>query len=373
MPEITAVSLHRVRIPMHEPFRIASGEVRERESVLVCIEDAGGLVGWGESAPMPGSFYSAETPDSSADDLRTRLIPEFLAHRDRPLESLIEETASAGGDPFARAGLEGALWDLLSRRRGVPLFSLLGGSRRPIESGAAIGLTDGLGDLLDRVDRFLLEGYRRIKIKIMPGWDAEPLSAIRDQFGAIPLMADANGSYRLADHRAELLALDRFEMMMIEQPLVADALDDSAELQRSLRTPICADESAGTIEAIARIARRGAAKIVNIKVQRVGGLSNARRMHDACLAAHLPCWLGTMPELGIASAQGLHLATLPGFTYPTDVEASVRWYTRDIIVPQIMISNEGRINIPQGSLNGYEADELWIARARMGRKEERFQ
>ncbi len=187
----------------------------------------------------------------------------------------------------------------------------------------------------------------------MPGWDIGPLTAVRDRFGDIPLMVDANASYNLADHADLLRSLDQFNLMMIEQPLAADALEELAELSRTVKTPVCVDESADSMESLEKIIRLNAASIVNIKVQRVGGLWNAKRMQDRACETGLAGWLGTMPELGIASAQALQLAGLTGFIYPTDIEASSRWFVDDIIDPTITISDGGVIEVPNAGAIGY--------------------
>jgi O-succinylbenzoate synthase len=357
--KIRAVRLHWVRVPFHEPFRISSGEVSVKDAILVELE-ADCATGWGEASPMAGAFYSAETPESTWEFLRSNLVPAFLARPELEPEKCWERLAEFPGEPFAKAGLEGAVWDLRSQELGQPLWSLLGGTDRPIPSGAAIGLFPTVAELIERVERFLREGYRRIKIKIEPGRDVELVRAVRGRFGNIPLMVDANAAYGPEDF-AVFEELDRFGLMMIEQPLGREALEEHAELQRRIKTPICLDESAENLEAIERIVRLRSARILNIKVQRMGGLTPAKLAHDAAQTAGLPCWLGTMPELGIASAQGLHLATLPNFTYPTDVEASSRWYTTDIVTPWIEVAPGGSIEIPAGPGMGYRVDLAAVA------------
>jgi O-succinylbenzoate synthase len=317
---------------------------------------------------MPGSVYSAETPESTWEFLRTKLVPSFLERPELDPALCFKRVAELPGEPFAKAGVEGAIWDLRAQEAAKPLWALLGGERRPIASGAAIGLMSSFSELCERVERFLAEGYHRIKIKIAPGHDVELVESIRRRFGEIPLMVDANAAYRL-DDEGLFRELDRFGLMMIEQPLAREALEEHAELQRRLRTPICLDESADSLEAVQAIARLGSARIINIKVQRIGGLWPARLAHDAAKAAGLPCWLGTMPELGIASVQGLHLGTLPNFTFPTDVEASARWYPDDIIVPPIEVGRDGFIYLPEGPGVGYRVDPEKVARYRI-RKEE---
>jgi len=357
------IRLHWIRISLHEPFRISNGEVSERDAILVEIE-ANGATGWGEAAPMPGSFYSDDTPESTWEFLRQRLVPSFLENPSFDTKRLSDWLQGFNGEPFAKAGLEGAVWDLAANVEAKPLWQMLGGSNRPIESGAAIGLMRTTQELLERVEKFLGEGYRRIKIKIEPGRDVELVRAIRERFGDIPLMVDANASYTL-EHKRIFGELDHFGLMMIEQPLAREAIAEHAELQRRLRTPICLDESAESIPAIEEIIRAGSGRILNIKVQRMGGLWQARRAHDLAQKAGIPCWVGTMPELGVASAQGLHLATLPNFTLPSDIEASARWYADDIISPRIEISGQGFIELPGGAGMGYAVDRRKIEQYRL--------
>ncbi len=352
--QVERVILRRVKIGFHEPFRISSGTVSEKESIIVHLQ-AKECEGFGEASPMSGSFYSVETPDSTWSALADRLLPRILNLGQLALQDLLDSFEDLDGEPFAKAGLEGAYWDACANLAGLPLFQLLGGRRRPLPSGVALGIYPTVGDLLERVGRFVRQGYRRVKIKIQPGWDIEPVGAVREKYGSVPLMVDANASYTL-DEAAVFEGLDLYNLMMIEQPLPAPAVLEHAELQRRIRTPICLDESAGSLDALEDILRHGSGRIINIKVQRVGGLHIARMMHDRCRRAGVPCWLGTMPELGIASAQGLHLATLDNFTFPTDVEASQRWFQDEIIDPPVRINPHGWIHLPSGAGIGYNVD-----------------
>lgn len=360
---VAAVKLHWVRVPFHEPFRISSGEVAVKDAILVEV-DSPERAGWGEASPMAGSFYSSETPESTWEFLRNRLVPGFLVKAELDPRCCSEQLAKFPGEPFAKAGLEGAVWDLWANQRAKPLWEALGSNLRPLSSGAAIGLLPTIPELLDRVERFLKQGYRRIKIKMEPGRDVSLVRAVREKFGGIPLMVDANAAYQSEDWPV-LKELDDFNLMMIEQPLGRGALEEHAELGRRLRTPICLDESADSLEAVHAIIRKRSARILNIKVQRMGGLWPARQAHDAAQAAGIPCWLGTMPELGIATAQGLHLATLPNFTFPSDVEASARWYASDIIAPPIEVAEDGLIRLPDGPGMGYCVDREEVERRRV--------
>ena len=301
---------------------------------------------------MSGSFYSPDTPESSWTALSTLLIPSVLSNGPIDVTHYFRRLRSRSSDAFARAGIEGAMWDAYAQTLGIPLCELLGAQARPVSSGVAIGIYDRIEELLERVERFTSEGYRRVKIKIEPGWDTEPVAAVRARFPSVPLVVDANAAYTIAD-AAVFRELDRYGLLMIEQPLAREAHDEAAELQQELSTPLCADESAESMEALTSLIDKGSARIINIKVQRVGGLSEARQMLHTATAAGLECWVGTMPELGVASGQGLHLATLRGFTYSTDIEASARWYVDDIVEPAIEIDAGGFIHLPNSPGRGY--------------------
>jgi o-succinylbenzoate synthase len=347
--------LRRVKVPMREPFRISNGTVSEKESIIVELYSDGG-VGYGEASPMSGSFYSSETPDTTWAALADDLIPSILSRSISDPSHYAESLNTYTKEPFARAGIEGALWDLFAAKNGTTIRELLGAPLGPIACGLAVGIYDSIEALLDRIAYYLQDGYQRVKIKIAPGWDVEPLRAVRKRFGDIPLMVDANGAYNFDEHASLLRSLDTFHLMMIEQPLPTNAISKMAELSRTMKTPICVDESADSMIALEKIIQHAPPPnpllkkewrfIINIKVQRVGGLWNAKKMHDRVLEAGWKCWLGTMPELGIASAQALAIATLPGFVYPTDIEASVRWFEDDIVDPFITITPDGFIDIP---------------------------
>jgi O-succinylbenzoate synthase len=365
--KIDRMTLTHVRIPLVEPFKISNGEVSEKDGILVEIASEG-LTGCGEASPMSGGFYSADTPESVWDDLVNVVVPALIQNKP---DSLIELNAfldSTNTSPFARAGVETAFWDLEAQRQQKPLWKLLGGERNAVESGLAVGIYPTIGKLLATIERYLKDGYKRVKIKIQPGWDVEPLLAVRGEFGRIPLMVDANCAYTRNDLE-HLRALDDFELMMIEQPLPQDDLEGHALLQAGIETPICLDESAKDRKTVEGAIELRSCRIVNIKIQRVGGLHHGRTIHDLCREAGIPVWGGTMPELGIGAAQTLHLATLPNFAFPTDVEASRRWFQHDIIDPLIEVKN-GMIEIPNGFGNCYGLDRKNIDTYR--RREEVF-
>jgi O-succinylbenzoate synthase len=242
------------------------------------------------------------------------------------------------GSKFAKAGVETALWDLKARAEGKPLYELLGGTAKPVESGLAVGLYDDVSDLLRTIERYLPDGYKRVKIKIERGRDIELVRAVRKSFGDIPLFVDANGAYDLSDLKV-FQTLDEFRLMMFEQPFAGSMLAELAELQRNVQTPVCLDESLESEADLRRAISFGSLKIANIKIQRVGGFGPALAIYDICRSHGIPVWVGTMPELGVGQAQGMALGTLEHCTFPTDVEASLRWFRDDIIDPLLEVAN----------------------------------
>ncbi len=267
------------------------------------------------------------------------------------VEEMVGLFGPVKGNQFARAGLEMAAWDLLATGQGRPLAEVLGGTRAEILSGVSLGIERDLGSLIEQVDRYVAEGYRRVKLKIAPGWDFEPVRAVRERYPDLPLQVDANSAYTLADSD-RLRTLDRFDLLLIEQPLAHDDIIDHATLQRSLRTPICLDESIHSADDARKALDLGACRIINIKVSRVGGLGEARRIHDLCRARGVPVWCGGMHEFGVGRAANLAIASLPGFTLPGDVSGSDKYYREDLVEPPIR-ADRGAIAVPAGPGLGF--------------------
>ena len=356
---IARASLTHVRVPLVEPFRISSGSVAEKDGIVVQLE-SDGLIGYGESSPMAGSFYSSDTPATCWLELKERIIPSLLQQSFASHAAAVEWINAAPGSNFAKAGVETAIWDLEARRQGKPLFALLGGERKPVESGLAVGLYDTPSEMLRAIEKQLPDGYKRVKIKIEPGRDVELVRAVRAAFGDIPLFVDANGAYRLADLDV-FKALDEFGLLMFEQPFAGGMLGESAELQRQVATPVCLDESLETVDDLRRAIALGSLQIANIKIQRVGGFSNALTIYEVCRRHDIPVWVGTMPELGVGCAQGLALATMSHCSYPTDVEASLRWFRDDIIAPLLEVRDGYLQPLPDPGL-GFAVDRAKLDR-----------
>lgn len=357
--QIERVDLWITRLQLVRPF-VTSSSRREHLDHILVKAYADGLAGWGECASPSDPYYCEETTETCWHMLADFLVPAVLG---RPWTT-VEEVAGFYGkvrrNNFAKAGLEMACWDLLARARGLPLHALLGGSRAEILSGVSLGIEQDPGRLLALVDRYLGEGYRRIKLKIGPGKDVDFVAEVRKHHPDVPLMVDANSAYTLADV-AHLKRLDAFGLMMIEQPLAHDDIVDHARLQAELQTPICLDESIHSAEDARKALELGSGRIINVKVSRLGGLLEARRVHDYCHARGVPVWCGGMHEFGIGRAANVAISSLAGFTIPGDVSGSDKYYRQDVVSPPIRAVG-GAIAVPDGPGLGYEPDEELIRR-----------
>ncbi len=343
----------RVSIPMHEPFRISSGEVSRKDAIIVRLSD-GPFFGWGESSSMPGAFYSAETPDTCEKELVSHILPELVGSSYSTMLALESALAEWTNSRFVRVALETAAWELLARKQDQSLRQLFGFPDRPIPSGLAVGLYDTDGELHQALKRYRARDYRRLKIKIKRGHDLRLVRSVREWFGDIPLFVDANADYSLDDLDI-FREMDTYGLMMFEQPFARADFEGSARLQRAVQTPVCFDESAETVADIQQGADLDACRIVNIKLQRVGGYLEALRIAECCVQNKIDMWMGTMPELGIGSAQALIFAAHPGCVYPTDVEPSARWYHDDILKPELVLQ-AGELVVPSGSGLGFQVD-----------------
>jgi O-succinylbenzoate synthase len=349
-----------VRLPMVRSFATSSSRKSHQAHVLVKLY-AGGLVGWGEAASPTDPFYCEETTETCWHVLKDFLLPMTLGAEWASVGELTARYAKLKRHNFAKAGLEMACWDLLAQAEGRPLHQLLGGTQGEILSGVSLGVEERIEDLFVLIDQYLAEGYRRIKLKIAPGKDVGVIAQVRERYPDVPLMADANSAYTLAD--APLLReLDQFGLMMIEQPLAHDDIVDHAALQAQLATPICLDESIMGVDDARKALQLGSGRIINIKVSRVGGLLNAKRLHDYCHARGVPVWCGGMHEFGVGRAANLAISTLPGYTLPGDVSGSDKYYAEDIVEPAIRATG-GAIPAPAGVGLGYAVDEQRVARA----------
>ncbi|MGO9917920.1 MAG: o-succinylbenzoate synthase [Isosphaeraceae bacterium] len=369
---VERVVLTHLQIPFKEPFRISVGEVTIKDAILVAVETQS-AIGLGESSPMAVGFgYSPDTPEGCWHDLATCLAPALLGQSFATTEDINQLTSTWRASRFAVAGVETALWDLLGQAHHATIAELLGASDARItlgvESGLAVGIYPSIVELIRTVESHLEAGYRRVKLKIRPGDDVELVRAVRQHFGDVPLMVDANGSYTTADLDS-LRELDRYDLLMIEQPMAAADLEGSAALQRTIETPVCLDETAESLERTIAAIERGAGRIVNLKLQRVGGFGPAQAIHDVCWQHGVDCWVGSMPELGIGQAHGIQLGTLANCKYPSDLAPSARWFVDDYTVPLVEHASPGVIHVPDRPGLGYLVDVAKVHRYQVRKAE----
>jgi O-succinylbenzoate synthase len=344
---LASVELFFAQLPLVRPFTTSSHTKDHLDHILIRVRDQAGAEGWGECASASDPYYCPETSETSWHILRDFLAPAILGVDWSHPDQAAATWAKVRGNRFAKAGLEMACWDLFARAQGQPLAELLGGTRQEILSGVSLGIEATPEAIVATVASYLDQGYRRIKMKIGPGRDLPFLRAVRERWPEVPLMADANSAYALdnPEHVAALRALDGLDLMMIEQPLADDDIVDHAQLQAQLRTPICLDESIHSVDDARKALDLGSCRIINIKVSRLGGLSEARRVHDLCFGRGVPVWCGGMHEFGVGRAANVAISSLPGFTLPGDVSGSDKYYRQDVVDPPVL-SEAGAIRVP---------------------------
>jgi O-succinylbenzoate synthase len=353
---IDRVELYELTLPLREPFGISGGVIRERRSLIVVLHDGQGHSGYGESPPFELPFYGEETLTSARDLLERVLIPRVIGREfERPEDVDAALRPGIRGNRFARAGLETAAWDLAAARQGTGLAALVAERlgvtpARTIACGVALGIPEDHqpATLARWVTDALGEGYRRVKIKVAPGWDDAPVRAARGALAGtgIPLTVDANGAYAWAVHEPNLRGLDAAELLFIEQPLAPDELVGHARLSLVLKTPVCLDETLHDAVWARQVAELNGPKVWNLKVHRVGGLTEAIAVYREAMRYGATLWAGTVPESGIGSQADLAVAALPGFVYPSDLEPSTRWYGRNVDVIKLVMARDGSMQVP---------------------------
>jgi O-succinylbenzoate synthase len=351
---IERLRLRLIRLPLVAFFETSFGRMYDKTFVLVTL-DGDGTQGLGECVADVDPYYSSETNTTAWHIIRDFLAPLVVGRTFEHPRDVFPALARVRGHNMAKAAVEMACWDLAARVAGAPLSRLLGGTRDRIASGVSIGIQDSIDQLIAKIETELAAGYRRIKIKIKPGWDVRIVERVRARLGGIPLMVDANAAYTL-DDAAHLEALDRFDLMMIEQPLEYDDIRDHAALQRRIETPVCLDESIHSVHAAEEAIALGACRIINIKPGRLGGHGQSIGVHDACVRHAVPVWHGGMLESGIGRAHNIHLASLPGFSLPGDIAASKRYFVPDLIDPPIEVGADGMVAVPIGAGIGVNVD-----------------
>lgn len=357
---LSRISLYHLRMPLVSPFETSFGRSDTRDCVLVEAH-ADGLSGFGECPADADPGYSYETCDTAWHILRDFLIPAVL---DQNLESagdLQNRMSMVRGHLMAKAGLEMAFWDLMGKSQGRSLGEMIGSTHERVDVGVSVGIQSSPQALVEVVEGYVSQGYRRIKIKIKPGREVQETTAVRRRFPEMRLQVDANSAYTL-ESAAVLKGLDELDLLLIEQPLAEDDLWDHSRLQERLKTPICLDESILSARHARQALEMGACRVINIKMGRVGGLSEAIAIHDLCSARNVPVWCGGMLETGVGRAANLALAGLPGFTLPGDISATERYYKEDITQEQFFLNSDSTITAPSGPGLGVTVDRKLLRR-----------
>jgi O-succinylbenzoate synthase len=349
---IEQIELRILQIPLKQPFETSFGRFIARECIFVSAY-GDGAVGYAECIAMSTPFYNEETTGTAWHLLHDFFIPTLLRHEVEHPRQVAEILSPFRGNFMALSALESAIWELYCQQQGISLSKALGGTRDKIEVGVSIGIEPSIEHVLDNVARFVDEGYRKIKVKIKPGFDIKLIEAIRNQFGPdLLLMADANSAYTL-DEIPIFQELDQYGLLMIEQPLSHDDIIDHAKLQAKIDTPICLDESILTVDDARHAIELGSCRTINIKTGRVGGLTHAKAIHDLCAQHGMPVWCGGMFEMGVGKAHNIALASLPNFSIPGDTSPSKRHWMQDLVVPAIDFCEPGYLAVPEGPGMGY--------------------
>src|SRR3984885_14734662 len=356
--KIEAITLREIQMPLVHFFETSFGRTYSRRMLLVTAH-CEGVEGWGECVAGEDPFYSSEWTESAWPTITRYLAPAVLGREFESGRDCAAAFSRVRGHRMAKAALENALWDAEAKQKKLPLWKLLGGTRTEIASGVSIGIQDSVEQLLEKIQTELAAGYHRIKVKVKPGWDVNVLEKIRSRWADITLSCDANSAYTL-DQLEHLRKFDQFNLLMIEQPLWDDDIYYHARLQKELRTAICLDESIVSARAAAVAAEIAACRIINIKVGRVGGFGEAKKIHDVCHSRKIPVWCGGMLESGVGRSHNIALSTLVNFSLPGDVSASKRYWKEDIIDPEVQVSPQGMIKISDQPGTGYRIKEDMI-------------
>lgn len=352
--KIESITIRHLEMTMKAPFTTSFGTFEKKEFLLLEAVDVDGTVGWGESVAFHVPFYSEETVKTNWHMLEDFLIPLILHKNIEHPDEVNEIFSPIRKNNMAKSTLEGAVWDIYAQQKNQSLAEALGGTKKKIEVGISIGIQNSIDELVNIVDGFVKEGYKRIKVKIKPDWDIDVMRTLRLTFPNVAIMADANSAYSLKDTML-LKQLDEFNLTMIEQPLASDDIIDHSKLQKELETPICLDESIHSLEDARKAVELGSTKIINIKIGRVGGLTEAVKIHDYCSSNNIPVWCGVMLESGIGRAHNVALTTLPNFTLPGDTASSSRYWEKDVIEPEV-VSENGYITVQKKPGIGYDVN-----------------
>ncbi len=353
--KVESIELRHIKMKLLSPFKTSMGTDFFVEHIIIKVQ-SDGISGWGECVAEGNPFYSSETINTSWHILKDFIIPTVVGKKISNIGETISRWNHIRGHRMAKAGLEAALWDLFAKRKNVSLSKLMGGIRKKIDVGVSIGIQKSEKDLLKKVEGYIREGYKRIKIKIEPGYDINPVKSLRKHFPNILLQVDANSAYSLKDFN-RIKKLDDYNLLLIEQPLGYEDIYQHSKLQRELKTPICLDESIHSLDDSIAALELGACRVINIKPGRVGGFTESIKIHNYCMKNKIPVWCGGMLETGIGRAGNVALASLKNFTLPGDISASKRYFEQDIVEPEFTVNKDGTMKVPEGSGIGVEVNK----------------
>jgi len=365
--KIDRIELRHTKMGLVSPFTTSMGTEYDEEHIMVRV-DADGIIGWGESVAEGTPFYSYETVQTAWHILQDFLIPSILGKDITSIDEAISLYSRVRGHMMAKAGLEAALWDVFSKAKNISLSKMLGGTRNKIDVGVSIGIQTSPSELIKKVEAYLSERYKRIKIKISPGNDIQFVKALRKEFPDILLQVDANSAYELK-HIEIFKKMDDYNLLLIEQPLGYEDIFDHSKLQRELKTPICLDESIHSLDDTRAAIELDSCRVINIKPGRVGGFTESKLIHDYCASKNIPVWCGGMLESGIGRAGNVALASLPNFTLPGDISASKRYYKEDIVEPEFIVNKDGTMDVPTKPGIGVEVNLKNLDKVTINKKE----
>ncbi|BDQ03151.1 o-succinylbenzoate synthase [Ignavibacterium sp.] len=365
--KIEKIELRHIKMELVSPFTTSMGTEYDEEHIIVRV-DGEGLTGWGECVAEGTPFYSYETVTTAWHILQDFLIPSILGKNILSIGDAIKAYSKVRGHRMAKAGLEAALWDLFAKSKNISLSKMMGGTKEKIDVGVSIGIQNSVEELIKKIEGYLSEGYKRIKIKIAPGKDIQFVRAVRKEFPDILFQVDANSAYSLDD--IELLKqMDDYNLLLIEQPLGYEDIYAHSKLQKQLKTSICLDESIHSLDDTRAAIELDSCRVINIKPGRVGGFTESKLIHDYCASENIPVWCGGMLESGIGRAGNVALASLPNFTLPGDISASKRYYKEDIVEPEFVVNPDGTMNVPTKPGIGVEVNMKMLEKVTVRRAE----
>ncbi len=356
--KIERLEIREINLPLVHFFETSFGRTEKRRILLTKIF-CEGAVGYGECTTGEAPLFSHETIDTAWIIIKEVLAQIVIGRTWTTPSEVCQWFKPIRGHQMARAAVENACWDMTARSKNIPLYKLIGGTRKEIPCGVSIGIQNTPAQLIEKIKTEMEAGYKRIKIKIKPGWDYDILKLVRSNYPDIQLSVDANSAYTLADINL-IKRFDEFDLLMIEQPLSYDDIVDHSQLQRQINTAICLDEPITSLDKTRKAIEMKSGRIINLKLGRVGGFSEAIKIHDYCYENNIPVWCGGMLEAGIGRSHNIAMSTLPGFSLPGDVSASKRYFNEDIVEPPVTVSKDGFIKVPQVPGTGYEPKEKYI-------------